>query len=234
MSTFEERSRLANTIVEQLNDNFWRKLPKLGYPIDHVPFGYETRTPSGIQDKLKKINSDTAYHIRYAPDYFVINGTTDVFLLEYKVMRTPRFSERKNQWHIGQMEAEAKNNYKRLQRCGVDVAILIYCPYHSRPLLAGFWDDGWLIRSRTSVKMTRGSGTDYVNIDLSLVPSFDEFAEETLGIPQPVTQSLLGAQFFAELRSLPILQTDHHPSSPCFNDRRCETGFNWESRYTGK
>jgi hypothetical protein len=228
-NSFEDRIEVANALVNALNRYYWERLPQQ-YGVLHVAYGYETHVPRHVQDRLKRIYTTTARHIRFTPDYFIVAGNT-VLLFEYKVMKTPRYSERERQWNIGQMEADAWENYMNLLRADIDIAILIYCPYHPRPLLCGCPDENWLVRARTHVQATRGSGTPYVNVDLSCIDEFDVFSTETLGIPLNLTRHLLDHSFFNELMNNPLLQTSHHPRSPYVNNADYATGFNWEGRY---
>ena len=226
--SFEERIAIANSLVTALTQNFWDKVKHHG--ILHVPYGYEHHVPESVQNRLKRIYTTTARHIRFTPDYFIVTNNK-VFLLEYKVMKTPRYSEGERQWDIGQMEADAWENYRNLQRANIEIAILIYCPYHSRPLLCGYPDDDWIIRERTQVITTRGSGTPYVNIDLLKIEIFDHFVAEEMGISHSEIETLLDHSFFDDLRNNPLLQTTHHPRSPYANHGEYATGFNWEPRY---
>lgn len=229
-NSFKGRTEVANAFIKLMIEHYWNKLKEFAIQVKHVEYGYETKVPEDARDLLKKIYTPTALHIRFAPDYFIVTAEK-VFLLEYKVMKTPRYIEKNDQWNIGQMEADAWDNYMNLRKAGIDIAILIYCPYYPRPLLCGFPNENWLKRGRTRVKATRGSGTPYVNVNLSCIDEFDVFVGKELKIPCEVTKQLLDHNFFKELRENPLLQTSHDRNSPYANNANYGTGFNWEKRY---
>jgi hypothetical protein len=230
--SFRDRTVIANTIISELKNAFWEKDEvKIYHSILHIPYGYETHIPGEAQEALKGIYTKTSKHIRFTPDYIILQkGKDKIFLLEYKVTRTPRYQLGNKQWDYGQMEADAWENYINLTEAGIEVAVLIYCPYHSRPLLFGQIDPSWAIRDRTQVINSIGSGTPYVNIDLKLIPTFDEFMLNHFRVPISVTERLLDSIFFQRLATNPILTIQHHPKSP-YNTVQYKTGFNWLERY---
>lgn len=86
-------------------------------------------------------------------------------MLENKVTKTPRYSYKDKQWNYGQIVADALENYLNLVSIGICVVVVIYCSYHSTPLLCGFPDKNWIYGQRQKFFLSTGSGTDYYNID---------------------------------------------------------------------
>jgi hypothetical protein len=229
---FYERTLVAKTLIEELTKAYWvtEEISKK-YSIFHIPYGYETHIPKIAQDVLKNVHTKTSRFIRFTPDFIVFQKNNDkVFLLEYKVTRTPRYSLKDKQWNSGQIEAVAWNNYIALLSIGVDLAIVIYCPYHSRPLLCDVVNPAWITKNQTIPKKSSGSGTPYVNIDLTKLQTFETFMETYFKVPVSVSKHLLSVNFFEQLRNNPLLATKHDKRSP-YNNSNYTTGFNWEKRY---
>ena len=231
--TFNERKTVAEKFIEKLKEHYWEEEEIKALHIIHFSYGYENYVPEEVRESLKHINSVTSKHIRYSPDFVVIREDIGaVFLLEYKVIKTPRYSLKEKQWDIGQIEADAFENYFNLSRAGIDVAILVYCPYHSRPLLCDKIDvnKDFVIRDKTQVKSTLGSGTPYINIDLTKMSTFDIFMEKYFKVDSKITNRLLNSSFYKDLISDESLGIFHHPNSP-YKNKKFTTGFNWASRY---
>lgn len=227
---FAHRTEVSTRIIHELNDNYWlTDIIKNKYLIHHIPYGYETHIDENTRKVLISKSSKTAKHIRFTPDFLLFQNNNSMdFLLEYKVTKTPRYSFGKAQWNYGQIEADAWDNYMNLMNANINVAIIIYCPYHNRPLLCDIPSQNWIFQGRQSTSMSRGSGTDFVNIDLTQLSTFDDFMEKIFNIPTNITKSLLNASFFNRLKDTNILQIDHHPSSYLKN---IKAGFNWDTRY---
>ena len=150
--SFKNRSQVSNKFIKIMTNYFWTPISKI-YPIVHFPLGYENLFQPNIQNLLKEIYDRTAKFIRFLPDYMVINTQTkESWFLEYKVTRTPRYSERDKQWNIWQIESNAWENYVDLRKIGIRVIVAVFCPYYSRPLLAFFPKDSFIIKSKTKVK----------------------------------------------------------------------------------
>lgn len=109
---------------------------------------------------------------------------------------------------------------------GINVAVVVYCPYHSRPLLCGIPNDEWVIGDRQSTPFSNGSGTDFYNIDLSKIPSFHKFMEEFFNVPIQESKRLLNQNFYNMLKNDNILKTEHDHRSN-YNNEKYITGFNW-------
>ncbi|NLK44190.1 MAG: hypothetical protein GX300_07350 [Tissierellia bacterium] len=232
MSSFNQRTKTSNELIGLLSNYYWNTSEiKDMNQIVHFEYGYETHIDYSVQNKLRLRQSRTAKHIRFAPDFLVFRTDKENsdFLLEYKVTKTPRYKFGNKQWNYGQIEADALENYLNLLSMGICVAVVIYCPYHSRPLLCGIPDRTWIYGGRQSTFSSSGSGTDYYNIDLSVIPEFSSFMKSYLGIPLDTTDNLLNKGFFNLLKNNPLLGTTHARSST-YNNPRYSTGFNW----TGK
>ena len=234
MSNFNQRTKTSAELINLLSYHYWdTKLIKCQYQITHFEYGYETHINQDVQNKLRLRQSETAKHIRFAPDFLLFredNKDSD-FLLEYKVTKTPRFTFGDQQWNYGQIEADALENYLNLMSMGVNIAIIIYCPYHSRPLLCGIPDKDWIYGIRNRTRYSSGSGTDFYNIDLNRIIDFSTFMEKFLDIPIHITDSLLNKSFFNKVKNNKLLLTTHSNRSN-YNNSKYKTGFNWDSKCT--
>jgi len=218
---FYERTQKSKILIELLSNYFWKDA-KENFNLIHEPYGYENFVAKDIQELLKKSDSSTAKYIRFSPDY-IIGNQGKIILADYKATTTPRYTTKSLQWNIGQVEADAWENYEKLTSIGVDIALLIYCPYHPRPLLCDTPDNSWLWGARSKVKNTQtGSYTDYVNLDLTKLKTFVAFMEEVLNIPPDFSKPKV-ASMLEEAKNL--LPTTHDVKS---NYKQCETGFNWK------
>lgn len=226
---FQKRITIAREFIKALSDAYWNteEIKKRG--ILHIPYGYEQTISFEAVEILKTIYTKTSMHIRFTPDFILLQkGNEKVFLYEYKVMRTPRFSLKDLQWDVGQIEANAWENYINLINAGINVAIIIYCPYHSRPLLCNVVNPKWITGERTKVKKSMGSGTDYVNIDLLKITPFEFFMEKYFNVSITTTYQLLFfAGFFKQLKNNKNLTTKHSEKSPYYKNNAYQTGFNW-------
>ena len=228
MMGFPNRKSKSDKIIQLLEQQFWHN-PDISniYGILHEPYGYENYMSEEAQSVIKTIYTTTAKHIRFTPDYVLIcrrQVKNPVVLLEYKVTTTPRYTLGNNQWNFGQIEADAWENYINLINAKVVVALLIYCPYHPRPLLCDFPDVSWTVQDRRTVKSTAtGSKTDYYNIDLRKLRTFVEFMEQEFLVPSEITLPLVKT-LLNIAKTDPDLQIQHDPRSP-YKDRKA--GFNW-------
>lgn len=227
---FSDRTGKSNKLIELLIEHYWNApVIQTAHRIFHEPYGYETHISTTAQTALKRIYTATAKHIRFTPDYIVgqagaSTAQNPVVLLEYKVTTTPRYTLRDSQWDSGQIEADAWENYMNLVGAGIRVALLIYCPYHSRPLLCEFPDDNWLTQSRSAVQSTNtGSRTDYCNITLSRLRTFSEFMEQEFNVLAATSQPLIKIILDAA-KTDPLLQISHASSSSYGGNK---AGFNW-------
>lgn len=237
--TFGDRTRQADAFVQLMLQHFWSHPSLLRDGVFTAPYGYETHIPSGVQQRLKCLLTPVTQHVRFTPDYIVgrlpgvLSHSSEsakvppVVLWDYKVTATPRYSFGAKQWTIGQIEAAAWDQYRRLVRAQVPVVLNIYCPYHTRPLLAGIPEDRWLISGPRRPAVSRGSGTPYVNIDLAQLDSLDDFLADLWSLSRTLTTPRLLDVLEVAVRQ-PSLAVTHHPQSP---DRYRLTGFNWDARF---
>lgn len=225
---FLQRSAKSDRLIELLSQYYWNNSIIKQNHIFHEIYGYETHISTSVQEILKRIYTKTAKHIRFTPDYIVGQsnsiGIEPIVLIEYKVTTTPRYTLKDKQWDIGQIEADAWDNYINLANAGVKVAILIYCPYHPRPLLCDFPNDTHIIQARQYVQRTQfGSGTPYCNINLRALHSFDEFMQTQFNMPLTSSKPLI-KQILNISKDDPLLQITHAEKSE-YRDK--QTGFNW-------
>ncbi len=231
MTSFDERIGSSLALIDLLERHFWQPLGQ-GNDVVHCQYGYEGHVPETARKILIESEDPTAHFVRFAPDFLVVRGNGQAMLLEYKTTLTPRYSAHEEQrWSIGQLEADPWENYLLLSRAGFRMGIVVFCPYHPRPLVGGLINERWLIRERTAPRGSRGSGTDYVNVDLNMIPQFDEFMEMELRIPRGTTHQLLDRNFWNEALQHPELQT-RHVRNPYYRAEDYPTGFNWDPDFT--
>ncbi len=225
MGSFLERTTTADLFIRRMKEFYWTSDLIRQYGIVNHEYGYETHVRETVRELLRYRHSITASFIKYAPDSLLC-GRDKETLLEYKVTNTPRYTYGERQWDCGQIEAEALDHYLRLCGMGVEVIILLYCPYHSFPILCGKPDREWIISQRQKSNRSTGSGTPYYNLDLCKMKHFDQFMEEYFGIPAPASRPLLG-ELLKTARNDRELQT-HHARGSGYGDGSHQTGFNWE------
>lgn len=231
-----ERVEQAEGLVNAVRNHYWLAEPIAGrHGFHHEAHGYEHDTPEEERVRLRYRYDDEAFAIRFQPDarVFQISEFQENrnLLIEYKATTTPRYTFHRNQWNRGQIEADPWEHYLQLMREDRTVAILNYCSYHLRPLLCDFPSENWQIGGRQRVKSTQtGSRTDYYNINLRLMRSFDQFMLDEFGVPQETSLPLIRAAL-AVIRRIPLLQTRHHDNSTHHLDPNFLTSFNWEAQY---
>lgn len=226
MSDFENRANTTELFIAQMDKFYWTSsIIKEELSIITQQYGYETHVTEKIQALLKHRYSKTAKFIRYVPDSILCNPSNEV-LLEYKVTNTPRYTFQDKQWERGQIEADALENYIDLVDSGINVAIVIYCPYHPYPLLCGIPSRQWIYGNRQRTSHSSGSGTDFYNIDLKQVPHFEKFMLDFFKVPIDITKSLI-YPMLKEMKQHPLLQTKH-ASCSIYNRKEYQTGFNWQ------
>jgi hypothetical protein len=224
---FSKRTGASNKLISYLEQYYWSNEEIKRYRLIQHPYGYENYFAPELQEKMRQRYTPTTEYIRYAPDYFLIQeNTNNDILLEYKVTKTPRYSFGRSQWNYGQIEADAFDNYIKLTDIGVDVAIIIYCPYHPRPLLCGKPSRDWVYGIRQRTNNSNGSGTDFYNIDLNKLNSFSKYMNDKFNIPIAITKKILNRKIFDIIKNDSDLITEHDSQS-FFNDGKHQTGFNW-------
>lgn len=225
MSDFENRINTADGFVERMKEYYWKTIEIQNKNIHMHEYGYENFIDKEMMNILRTRRSNTAKFIRYAPDYILCSDEKEV-LLEYKVTKTPRYTYKELQWDRGQIEADAFDNYINLCKANIEVAVLIYCPYHSYPVLCGIPNMNWIIGDRQRTYQSSGSGTEFYNIDLNKIEHFDIFMEKHFGISHIESKELL-KRMLIELKKDKGLQTVHARNS-YYNDGKHLTGFNWK------
>ena len=220
---FQDRTDTSDTLIGIVKQHIWDNLSDLY----HVEMGYETHIPDRVREALRYVRTATARHVRYAPDFLVVDSRNpdSVYLLEYKCTQTPLFSSRRinqiaNQanrdslsWEdIGQCESEAFDNYASLNEIGIRVAILNYIAYHDRLLLCDFVGNiEGLHRDQVTSATRRGSRTPFVNFDANDMRTLQTFLAETHEIPIDSITPHFDAACSELQHQLP---TKHHPRSP--------------------
>jgi len=229
VTSFESRTAAAGQL-RMILERLWQSPPVRAAGVWHEPLGYETHVSREAMAYLQSSTDPTSSLLRYFPDAALVRYGGPAALVEHKVMLTPRYTLGQSQWAFGQVEAAAWDVYMRLRAMGVRIAVLAYCPYHPRPLLTDYADDRWIVRERTRPVASQGSGTPYVNVELSKLRPISEFLVSEFGVDGPALREWLAeTRFWASLRVEPALRTRHHPSSRYAN---CRTGFNWEEPYS--
>lgn len=223
---FQSRTAQSSLLVKMVDEYLWNKLKDR---ILCCPYGYETHIFPEVQDLVKRYYTKTALHIRFAPDFLLVNlkadvGQEPVMLLEYKTITTPRYTLENEQWNYGQVEADAWDNYVNLYQAGIKVVIFIYCSYHSRPLLMDYPLFTSSLERKHVRKTEIGSGTDYYNFDMRKMRALHEFLQNELGIPFQEIKIYINNLMHAIIND-PLLQTKHDPKSIY---KSCKTGFNWQ------
>jgi hypothetical protein len=169
---FADRLEQTNAVVAALRVGLWEN-PVVSQRLVHVDYGAEHIVPEEVRKIIRFIHTETARHIKFAPDFFVVDKRYPqrIYLLEYKCTQTPLYSRNRIEmirrksprkeidWQdIGQWEAEAYDNYRALAKLGIRVAILNYCAYHDRLLVCDFVERVTpLHRDRVRLATTRGS-----------------------------------------------------------------------------
>jgi len=227
---FFDRSAKSAQLISDLSSEFWSnpRVQECG-PFLHESYGYENLLSGATQDALKRQFTPTARHIRFAPDYALVlpepAGRHAATLIEYKVTTTPRYTFRDEQWNFGQIEADSWENLQRLRASGLEVALVVFCPYHPRPLLAEFAESSLAVNERRAVQSTiTGSRTDYINLDLRKMRTFEMFMHEEFSVNKDVVRDVC-LNLKEAWRVNPLMRTTHAFAS---SYKGSETGFNWE------
>jgi hypothetical protein len=224
--SFAKRSQQSEKLVQITTEELWNRSPFRERCV-HAPFGQETHVVQEAIEILRDVHEITAQHIRYAPDFFVVDRHRPkaVYLLEYKCSQRPLFAEWRISeaagaigkpsldWQsIGDWEAAAYDNYIRLSNAGVRVAILYYCAYHPRPLLCDFVTAlKGLYRSKVLTMTPWGSRTPVLNFDMNDLRTLDDFLTQEHGLAEATIGSLCNVLQTRLLNEMPV---DHHPKSP--------------------
>jgi len=187
MSSFAARRQLAERMSAALAEHVF-SLP----PLLRVDYGAEFQFPASFHDPLRQLNSPTAHFLRYAPDSALLDPSQGkVYLLEYKAMTTPLYSQNRLQLlrersghadlkaaNVGLVETAALENYQRLSAAGLQVALVVYCSYHPAGLLAE-WEEKLVPLHSDQVRYgsSRASRTPYTNLHLDHMRPLEQFLQ---------------------------------------------------------
>lgn len=222
--SFGDRLAQADTLVETLQKLVWEPLSRR---LAVVPYGYETHIAPEVRTAMRFLRTPTSKFVRFTPDFFVLDKQQpeNLYLLEYKVTQTPLFSKGRIRqmgqeaglpnldWpDIGQMEADAYDNYLNLHEAGLRVVVLNYCAYHTRPLLCDFIKNiQVLYRDVVTGDTKKGSRTPFVNFYCPTMRQLSRFLYDEHGLKigdAAYTQATEQLQ-----AKLPVT---HHPKSPFY------------------
>lgn len=220
--SFGDRLAQADTLVETLRTHIWEPLARR---LDVIPYGYETHIAAHVRTAMRFLRTPTAKFVRFTPDFFVLDrqNPENLYLLEYKVTQTPLFSQARIRqmgqaagipgldWpDIGQMEADAYDNYLNLHEAGLRVVVLNYCAYHTRPLLCDFIHNIQILhRDVVTSETKKGSRTPFVNFYAPTMRQLSRFLYDEHGLK--VTDSAYSQAMQTLATHLPIT---HHALSP--------------------
>ncbi len=202
---FADRTATAQRFSKVVAQELWSRPPFRDRFI-LAPFGQETHVVRAAMHRLRVVYTPTAMHIRYAPDFFLIDldCLEKVYLLEYKCSLTPLHSTSRvvqvaahlrkphlSSADLGNWEESAYDNYVRLHSIGIRVAILYYCAYHERQLLCDFVETLDNEVFRFPVTATRhGSGTPAINFDVNRLRSLENFLVEEHNLSRTLVSRL--------------------------------------------
>lgn len=225
MPSFRERIDTTRAFISTFSFHFW-EYPQIKSRFLHVQFGYESFVSDDVRSELRTVHDDeTVLFVRFLPDFIVFDRQSRKgMLLEYKVSRTPRYSEGDNQWYIAQVESTAYYNYLNLyEKLNLKIAICLFVPYCKIPIFFD-WIQNYekaLYRPPTVPQRSLGSGTPYVNVDVRKLKLLWSFLIEDLKIEKEILKKCFTDNFWKTLKNDPLLQTKHHPKSP-YKDYKVE------------
>jgi hypothetical protein len=196
---FTERTEIADALARLAREHLWICPPAAGRLLIE-PFGQETHVSSEAMRLLRNTQTITARHVRYAPDFFLIDRLHPdrVYLLEYKCSLTSlklagRIQEvagilgnpRLGKEDLGNWEQAAFDNYARLATSGVKTAVMYYCAYHPRQLLCDYvesiQDQVHRFNVRTATRS--GSRTPAINFDMKAMRTVEAFLSQEHDLP---------------------------------------------------
>lgn len=182
-----------NILTDLLNRHFWET--------------DEIQNEVGLQHEAQGSALNHAHLVRN-PD------GVEVYL-QYSVSCVPRYSEERNNkaWDIVPIRSTSWGAYWGMANRGMRTALLIFCPYHPRPLTCEYVDNGIFYRGVQEPQPGgRGSGGRFINVDLSCFRTLPEFLEAELQVPQERARQLL-QNLLDEARDIPDLQVSHDDES---------------------
>jgi hypothetical protein len=222
---FKHLAYKERTLVEIVEEHVWDNMGG----VEHVPYGYETYIPQNIRNILGRFSvedNSTARHVRHAPDALIVQQNADVlYLVDYKSTTVPMWSPRligdisrnagRNvDWKdIGVIHTASYDNYAKLQKIGVKVAVLTYIAYHERFLLCDYIEKIEELRRAPVAFTDKGSGKDVINFDASQMRTLEEFLVQTHG----AMAANIAPQIQVACSQLQqLLPVEHDKGSPLF------------------
>lgn len=221
---FLDRMAQSNQVISIVHKRVW-SVKLVSDRVALIDYGAALYVPDDLRQAMRSDQSRTAKHIRFTPDYIVIDRArpSTVYLLDYKATETPLYSSNRIRsiateakmpalrWQdIGQMEADAFDNYLALHAAGARVAVLNYCAYGEPTLMCEYIDRIRVLhRDQVRLATETGSRTPFVNFYLKSLRPLDTFIREVHGItvePQNYAEALKELQ-----TTLPI---KHSAGSP--------------------
>lgn len=225
---FNDRIEQATVVASAVKKSLWEHA-SISPRIVHVDYGAENFISREVHSLIRFVRTPTVRYVRFAPDALIVDRAkpSSAYMLDYKCTQTPLYSQnrigmikRASSRHdidwpdIGQIEAEAFDNYVTLTGSGVRVAILNYCAYHPEPLLCEFVENIQVLHRDTVTTDTRtGSRTPFVNFDLYDMRSLNAFLCEEHGVSEADAAKLCEPLVQQLKRSLPV---KHHYKSPLY------------------
>jgi hypothetical protein len=226
--SFAKRLAQTNVVVAALESGLWAS-PLLSQRLAHVNYGAEHLIPPQVHQVIRFAHTKTTRHIRFAPDFFVVDRRDPkrTYLLEYKCTQTPLFSRgrinmlrqqspnKDIDWpDVGQIEAEAYDNYRALADAGIRMALLDYCAYHERLIVCDFVERITPFhKSHVQTATPTGSGTPFINFDLRAMRSLEEFIAAEHGLELRQLDPLCARIKQVLQQELPV---KHHFKSPLY------------------
>ena len=225
---FSGRSSQADTVVEAAVEHVWSQV-EIEPAVEHIAYGQEFVISPAQMPLLKSIYSKTIQHVRYAPDYILVNKEQPnrSYLLEYKSYTTPLYSARRirdaaqkigdasiQTENIGVWEDDALENYFRLSQIGVRVVVMYYCSYSSPSVVMDFisvLDRGTVYSDRVRTGTNSGSRTNVANFDVRKFRSLSQFLSDEHSVPEVDSLAMQASLTESLARQLP---TTHAPYSP--------------------
>jgi hypothetical protein len=215
----EERVAKEQQLIALVDEMLWQQDP-LRERFMVVPFGQETHISRDASQFLRFERTITSHYIRYAPDFFLIdkNNTATVHMLEYKTSLTPRYARSGimgaaqelgnialSASDLGNWEEAAYDNYARLAKAGIRVAVIYYCAYHPRLLMCDYVE---ALRGNVSrfkpLLGSRGSMTPSLNFNTNDLRTLEAFMADEHGIDTATIARLCSRLRSALASAMPV------------------------------
>jgi len=259
--TFADRRKIEAALLQKLTRGLWTRRDTLASGVRHCRADYRTllrklakapdvdRLPGeadaagAIADcigQLARGGSRVALFLEHLPDAF-IQKDGRLLWIDYKAARTPRFTPVPHApgvpfENFAPIEFASWNVLAWLRHSvGLDVALLVWAPFHSRPLVMNWPVDArhgsknWSEMPKYEVQATTTvSGTDYAAVDIGSWPSLAQFLDDELNIHHGVTERLLWSDLDVWANDDELLKMRPDARDPN-RDRRA--GWNWTDEF---